>query len=149
MTSWNYRIIKKHCKRTQETTFQVHEVYYHKNGVIDCWNSKPVEPLGVSEANLRNDINAFLCAFRLPTLEEQFMNGRSYLIAEQLDRENQHLVDDYANKTSRASGYLNQILGTHLLLKQEPSLRQAYANVDKALNELHQLVDDKQLSVNT
>jgi hypothetical protein len=149
MTSWNYRVIKKYSACTQETTFQIHEVYYRNNGTIDCWNSEPVEPLGVSEANLRNDIHAFLCAFRLPILEKQYINGQAHLIAEQPLTENHHLIEDYASKTSRASGYLSQILGSHILLKQDPSLRQAYANVDRALNELHQLVDNKQLSLNT
>ena len=145
MTTWNYRVIKKTCSRTQEVTYQIHEVYYNPDGSIDCWNSTPVEPLGVSEANLRNDINAFLAAFREPAFEERFYKGKAYLVAEQQKARTQDLQADYVSKTSRASGYLNQILGSHLLLKKEPVLRQAYQKVDQALTELHELVDNQQL----
>lgn len=143
MTTWNYRVIKKTCDYTQETTYQVHEVYYSDEGVIECWNDSPVEPLGISENSLRNDIQALLGAFRLPTLEENFINGKAKLISEYRHTDNEDLQADYISKASRASGYLSQILGNHLLLKTEPALRQAYERVDQALVDLHEIADSK------
>ena len=147
MTTWNYRVIKKTCAHTQEVTYQIHEVYYFDDGNIDCWNHSPVEPLGVSEPGLRNDIQSFLAAFRLPILEERFVNGKAKLVAERLPVYSEDLQADYVSKTSRASGYINQILGNHLLLKREPALRQAYDKVDQALAELHEIVDSKLYAV--
>lgn len=139
-TSWNYRVIKK-TSPGGEVTFQIHEVYYQADGSIDCWNHVPVEPLGVSENSLRNDIQAFLAAFRLPVLEEHYINGKARLLAERVPRRSEDMLSDYLSKTSRASGYLYQVLGNHLVLKQNPALREAYDKVDQALAELHRLVN--------
>jgi hypothetical protein len=146
MTTWNYRVIRKKCADTREITYQIHEVYYLVDGNIDCWNHVPVEPLGMSEPGLRNDIQSFLGAFRQPLLEERYINGKSKLVEERLNDTDKGLHADYVSKTSRASGYLNQILGNHLLLKQEPSFRQAYDKVDQALTELHEVVNSKQFA---
>lgn len=143
MTTWNYRIIKKTCAYTHQITYQVHEVYYSAEGVIECWNDQAVEPMGESENNLRNDIQSFLGAFRLPVLEENIINGKARLINEYRHKGNEDLQADYVAKVSRASGYLSQILGNHLLLKTEPALRQAYERVDQALTDLHEIADSK------
>lgn len=143
MTTWNYRVIRKTCAQTQDVTYQIYEVYYRTDGSVDCWSNIPVEPLGVSEPGLRNDIQSFLGAFRLPVLEQHYINGKAVLIAEKISNPKKDLQADYVGKASRAAGYINQILGNHLLLKQEPGLRQAYDKVDKALTELHAIVDNK------
>ncbi len=144
MTTWNYRVIKRTCSQSKEIIYQIHKIYYHDSGSIDSWNHTPVEPLGVSESGLRNDIRSFLSAFQLPVLEEKFFNGRARLIPESTPEIGEDLQLDYANKTSRASGYIYQMLGNHLLLKNEPALRQAYDRVDQALADLHQIADGKQ-----
>jgi hypothetical protein len=143
MTTWNYRVIRKKCANTREVTYQIHEVYYLADGSIDCWNHTPVEPLGVSEPGLRNDIQSFLGAFRQPLLEERYINGKAKLVAERMSEPGKDLQADYVSKTTRASGYINQILGNHLLLKLEPRLRPAYDKVDQALAELHDIVNNK------
>jgi hypothetical protein len=143
MTTWNYRVIKKACTRAQENTYQIHEIYYNDDGSIDCWNDTPVEPLGVTEPGLRNDIHSFLGAFRLPVLEEHLINGKSQLLSENMSKSRNDLQADYASKANRASSYIYQILGSHLLLKQEPAVRQAYDRVDQALADLYSAVDSK------
>jgi len=143
MTTWNYRVIKRTCPHSNDVTYQVHEVYYGENGGIDCWNDTPVEPLGISESNLRNDIRSFLGAFQLPVLEQCYTAGKSMLVPEAVTGNSKDLQADYVSKTSRASGYIYQILGNHLLLKKEPELREAYNKVDQALADLHELVDKK------
>ncbi len=144
MTTWNYRVIRKTCADTREVTYQIHEVYYQADGSIDCWNHVAVEPLGTSEPALRNDIQSFLRAFRLPVLEEHYINGKAKLLAERPMKVDEDLHADYVNKTTRAAGYLNQILGNHLLLKNEPNLRRAYNKVDQALAELHAILENSE-----
>lgn len=137
MTTWNYRVIRKTCPTSGDSTYQIHEVYYRPDGGIDCWTQEPVEPLGVSEAQLRNDVHAFLSAFRLPVLEQRYLLGQLCLVEERLSVDRREaLQSDYRSRANRASGYLSQILGNHLLLKQAPQLRDAYERVDQALVEL-------------
>lgn len=137
MANWNYRVIRKSCQRTGTVTYQVHEVYYAEDGRIDCWTQQPVEPLGTSEAQLRNDVHAFLAAFRQPVLEEKLVLGQLQLVEEKVERSaGEDLERDYKNRVSRASGYLFQMLGNHLLLKQDSRLRKAYDVVDQALTKL-------------
>lgn len=142
MANWNYRVIRKSCQRTGATTYQVHEVYYTEDGFIECWTQQPVEPLGTSEAQLRNDVHAFLAAFRQPVLEEKFVLGQLQLVEEKIERQGVgDLERDYKNRASRASTYLFQILGNHLLLKQDANLREAYAKVDQALTQLWEMLE--------
>jgi hypothetical protein len=142
MANWNYRVLRKRCAKTGMETLQIHEVYYAEDGSVDCWTQQPVEPLGTSEPQLRNDVHAFLAAFRKPVLEEKMVLGQLQLVEEKnaavaLD----DLRRDYLSRTSRASGYLFQMLGNHLLLKQNPSLAAAYDQVDRALAELSGAVE--------
>src|SRR5690242_2918415 len=123
MATWNYRVIRKTCPNTGLTTYQIHEVYYAEDGTIDCWTQQPVEPLGVGEAQLRNDVYGFLSAFRLPVLEEKIVMGQMRLVEENRSGNLHDLQLDYKGRASRASGYLFQMLGNHLLLKQDPNLR--------------------------
>lgn len=144
MTRWNYRVIRKLDDQSHSDTFQIHEVYYRDDGSIECWTQTPVEPLGISESQLRNDIHAFLAAFRLPILREVLRSGRTELMEERAANPRERdLQADYKARTGRASGYLNQILGNHLLLRQDEDLRSAYERVDSALAELYALADRK------
>lgn len=140
MTTWNYRILKKQSSLGGEPNYQIHEVYYRGDGSIDCWTQEPVEPLGVSEAQLRNDIQSFLAAFRRPVLEERHINGRNVLVEERRGTADADLVADYRERSARASHYLYQMLGHDLLLRQDPSLRAAYERVETALADLHEHV---------
>lgn len=143
MTTWNYRVIRKNCPNGGQPTYQIHEVYYRENGSIDCWTQAPVEPLGISESQLRNDVHAFLAAFRLPVLEEKMVRGQALLVEERYAGRRDALQREYSSLASRASGYLFQVLGSHLLLKQDPELREAYDRVDRALEELCELAARK------
>jgi hypothetical protein len=143
MTTWNYRVIKRSCPDTSEVTYQVHEIFYGDDGAIESWNDTPVEPMGLTESSLRNDINSFLSAFRKPVLVQKYAFGKAILVEEAKAIRHQDLELDYASKASRASNYLFQVLGSHLLLKQEPALREAYERVDQALADLHEIVDSR------
>jgi len=143
MTTWNYRVIRTvgpvSGPHPGDVTLQIHEVYYREDGAIDCWTQQPVEPLGTSESQLRNDIHAFLAAFRLPVLEERQVRGKSVLVEEKTSHTTTDIQRDYLGRVDRASGYLFQVLGNHPLLKQNPPLRQAYENLEQALLELREL----------
>lgn len=137
MTTWNYRVICKAAPFSGEPTYQVHEVYYREDGSIDCCTQQPVEPLGVSEAQLRDDIHAFLAAFRLPVLEERQQHGKVVLVEEAV-APTSDIQRDYLSRIGRASGYLLQVLGNHPLLKQDPALRRAYEQFEQALAVLRE-----------
>ncbi|MET0380140.1 MAG: hypothetical protein ABW049_14200 [Spongiibacteraceae bacterium] len=115
MTTWNYRVICKTAPIAGDAVYQIYEVYYREDGSIDCWTQQPVEPLGVSESQLRNDIHAFLAAFRMPVLAERQHLGKVVLVEEKVSA-GPDLQRDYLGRVSRASGYLFQVLGNHLLL---------------------------------
>ena len=137
MANWNYRVLRKTCAKTGQVTLQIHEVYYTEDGDIDCWTQQPVEPLGTTEAELRNDVHAFLAAFRKPVLEEKLVLGQLQLVEERRARQPEdEMRREYRNRASRASGYLFQMLGNHLLLKQDEAMSTAYDRVDKALIDL-------------
>jgi hypothetical protein len=138
MTTWNYRVICKTAPIAGDATYQIHEVYYREDGSVDCWTQQPVEPLGVSEPQLRNDIHAFLAAFRMPVLLERQQLGKVVLVEEQISA-SPDLQGDYLGRVNRASGYLFQVLGNHLLLKQDPALRRAYDQLEQALLALRDL----------
>lgn len=141
MATWNYRVIRKTCPNTGLNTYQIHEVYYCEDGTIDCWTQQPVEPLGTAESQLRNDVYGFLSAFRLPVLEEKIVMGQMRLVEEYRAGDLHDLQREYKGRASRAAGYLFQMLGNHLLLKQDPELRRAYDKVEQALNELCDLAE--------
>jgi hypothetical protein len=142
MTNWNYRVIRKQCPASGDITYHVHEVYYREDGHIDCWTQEPVQPLGITEAQLRNDIYAFLSAFRLPVLEQCYHHGELCLVEQRLPRgDRDSLQADYHGRATRAAGYLFQMLGNHLLLKQDPELRRAYDRLEQAITELCTLSD--------
>ena len=137
MANWNYRVIRKVSAPTGIVTYQVHEVYYTEGGGIDCWTQQPVEPLGTTESELRNDVHAFLAAFRKPVLEEKLVLGQLQLVEEKIPHVQQdELRHEYKNRAARATGYLFQMLGNHLLLKQDVAMSEAYDRVDRALTDL-------------
>lgn len=142
MVTWNYRVIAKRCPKSGLLTYQIHEVYYTEDGGIDCWTQQPVEPLGTSEAHLRNDLHAFLAAFRSPVLEEKLVLGQLQLVEEKhAGKIDEDLRVDYRGRVNRASGYIFQMLGNHLLLKQDAHLRAAYDKFDAALSELNDALE--------
>jgi hypothetical protein len=56
MSHWNYRIIRKYHEESDSSTYQIHEVHYDDENMIEGWIQSPLGPMGVSLAELRNDI---------------------------------------------------------------------------------------------
>ncbi|OQY11574.1 MAG: hypothetical protein B6I31_04660 [Desulfobacteraceae bacterium 4572_19] len=80
MAHWNHRVIHKHHQQTDEHTYQVHEVYYDDNGIIDKWTASPVVPMGETPDELREEIRYFIKAFQKPVLIEASEGGKEKLI---------------------------------------------------------------------
>ncbi len=80
MSHWNHRIIEKYHKETNTSTYQIYEVYYKDDGIIESWTESAVEPMGETVDELREDISFFMKAFQKPVLKEEMENGRLVLV---------------------------------------------------------------------
>ena len=80
MSHWNHRIIKRHDKKANITTFQIHEIYYNDNNEIEGWTESPVAPMGESMAELREDLQHFVEALEKPVFEEKIQNAQEVLV---------------------------------------------------------------------
>lgn len=83
MSHWNYRVIRKYHKESDSRTYHIHEVYYGEKNNIEGWTQSPVEPMGESLAELRNDIQCFLKAIQKPVLTEIIKNGKEVLVIDE------------------------------------------------------------------
>ena len=77
--SWNYRVIRR-PDGGHGFTYQIHEVFYKKDGTPDVWSADPVAALGETGEELREDIGYMLRAFSKPVLIERKSNGEINLI---------------------------------------------------------------------
>jgi hypothetical protein len=55
--SWNYRVVKKRHHLTDETIYQIHEVYYDHTGAIEYWSLNAMKPFGLTPDELARDCN--------------------------------------------------------------------------------------------
>ena len=138
--SWNYRVIRKRHAETDTVTYQIHEVYYGEDREIEHWTNDPVEPLGETVAELREDIRCFLHAFRHQILEEKATGDGPALATDDSDSPiNDGHYFELLDRASVAVDYVSQFVGSHPLLKREQSLRETYERAGEALAELYQL----------
>ena len=136
----DYRVVRKRHTETDTVTFQIHEVYYGEDREIAHWTEDPVEPLGETEAELREDIGYFLQAFRFPILEEKATSDGPSLAPDDSDTAiNDGHYFELMDRTSVAVDYVNQFVGSHPLVRNERSLRETYEKAEEALAELYQL----------
>jgi len=77
---WNYRVIKRQETPEGEPSYQIHEVYYDRDGKIEMRICDPVEPSGESLEELRGDLEHFSEALQKPVLVETQSYGRDVLI---------------------------------------------------------------------
>lgn len=68
MSHWNYRVIKKQCKKTGEVYFQIHEVYYNNAGEIIGVTKNAAAPLGDDEEDLQGELALINIALDRPVL---------------------------------------------------------------------------------
>ncbi len=137
--TWDYRVIRKRHTETDSVTYRVHEVYYGEDGSIENWTEEPVEPLGETPQELREDIRYFLQAFRFPILEEKPIDGGSTLLPDESDNPiNDGHYFELMDRASVAVDYIYQFIGSHPLIRKERTLRETYERAEEALAELYQ-----------
>jgi len=71
MGRWNYRVIKRKHEESKTVSYQIHEVYYKKNGKIKGWTKNPVSVHGEDINELFGDFSNYKKAIFQPTLEER------------------------------------------------------------------------------
>ena len=139
--TWNYRVVRKYHQGSDETSYQIHEVYYDGNGNIETWTENSVGSFGETVEELREDIRFFLSAFRKPVLEEKQVNQKIVLISDDVvELINEGHYFELLDRTSIALDYIYQFLGCHPLLKKETQLKELYDRAEEALAELYQEV---------
>lgn len=139
MSYWDYRVIRKRYPESDAISYQIHEVYYADNGSIEHWTEDPVQPLGETAEELREDIRFFLQAFRCPILEWKEVDGEWTLIPDEADSPiNEDHYFEFMDRASVVVDYVYQFLGSHPLLKKETRLREVYERAEEALAELYQ-----------
>lgn len=84
--SWNYRVVEKNISDkvdcsdiTYDTTiYEIHEIYYDKDGNIIMWSEEAVSPYGKGHIkDLEVDIKFMFEACSKPTLKESDLIGIS------------------------------------------------------------------------
>jgi|TARA_R110002167_G_scaffold147043_1_gene339026 hypothetical protein len=55
---WNHRVMKQ--KDGDDDYYQIHEVYYKKNGKVDGYTARGTSPCGNSLQELREDLELML-----------------------------------------------------------------------------------------
>jgi hypothetical protein len=139
MSHWNYRIIEKYHKKTDITTYHIHEVYYTDDGIIESWTESAVEPMGETVDELREDIRFFIKAFQKPVLKEETENGKPVLVPQNDIQEiNDGHYFELMDRTGVAVDYIYQFLGCHPVIRKEDKLRELYEQAENALAELYQ-----------
>ena len=77
--SWNYRVVEKSITYKVDcsditydtTTYEIHEVYYDKDGNITMWSAEAITPYGEGHIkDLEVDIKFMLEACSKPVLKE-------------------------------------------------------------------------------
>ncbi len=138
MAYWNYRIIKRTAE--ESATYGIHEVYYDKKDEAESWTGEPVEPMGESLGELREDIFHFMSAFRYPVLVEAEESGKKRLIAEDesspVNREHYHEVMDRA---SVVMAHFDEFVASHPAVKADERLKAAAQSIVDALYAFYSL----------
>lgn len=141
MSHWNYRVIRKYHEESDSSTYQIHEVYYDDENMIEGWTQSPVEPMGESLAELRNDIQYFIKAFQKPVLTEIIKNEKEVLIVnEEVAEINSGHYPELLDRSWVATDYLHQFIGSHPVVRNNRELFEIYLKAEEALSLLYQRV---------
>lgn len=136
--TWNYRVLRK-SDEPGETVYRIHEVYYADDGSIDGWTVEPVQPLGESPSELREDIRYFLSAFRKPVLEEAEEDGKPVLRPLEDEQElNEGHYFELMDRASVALDHCYQFVGSHPVTQRHEALRALYEKAEEALYRVYQ-----------
>jgi len=138
MAHWNHRVLWI-PDESGGGVYRVHEVYYDDDGRIEGWTAGPVEPLGESLSELREEIRYFLTALRSPVLEEVEEEGRCVLRpVEDSPAINEGHFLEVMDRASVALDYCYQFVGSHPVIRRSETLRTLYDQAEDVLSRLYQ-----------
>lgn len=71
---WNHRVMRRICPDTGIPMYQIHEVFYNKEGdgeegLVAGWTESPVEPFGETKKELKKDLKRMLDSLDKPVLD--------------------------------------------------------------------------------
>jgi len=136
--SWNHRVLWVEDD-SGGGIYRIHEVYYAEDGRIEGWTAGPVEPLGESLSELREEIRYFLTALRRPVLEEVEEEGRCVLRpVEDSPEINEGHFFEVMDRASVALDYCYQFVGSHPVTRSNETLRALYDQAEDVLCRLYQ-----------
>lgn len=69
--SWNYRIMTLDGGKT----FEIHEVYYSRDGIPNSYTENAISPVGDSITELMDDLTYMMEAFKKPILTPEDFPG--------------------------------------------------------------------------
>jgi len=138
MGHWNHRVLWV-ADESGGGAYRVHEVYYDDDGRIEGWTAGPVEPLGESLSELREEIRYFLTALRRPVLEEAEDEGRCILrqVGDSPAINDGHFFE-VMDRASVALDYYYQFVGSHPVTRRSETLRTLYDQAEDVLSRLYQ-----------
>ncbi len=143
MSHWNYRVIRKYHEESDSSTYHIHEVYYDDENIIEGWTQSPVEPIGESLVELRNDIQYFSKAFQKPALIESINDGKEVLdFDEEVSEINSGHYPELLDRSWVATDYLYQFIGSHPVVRKNRELYEIYSKAEEALSQLYQRVGE-------
>lgn len=65
--TWNYRVLE-HVDLSHDKWYQVHEVYYNKDGSITSCTEDAIAPFGETVEELQDVVELMKAAFAMPTI---------------------------------------------------------------------------------
>ncbi|MBQ0758040.1 MAG: hypothetical protein KBT72_00185 [Zhongshania sp.] len=77
--SWNYRVLQ-HLDHDGDPYYEIHEVYYSKDGAIEGWTANSVGPAGSDPQELEKDIKLLKVALTRPILKAVVDGERELLV---------------------------------------------------------------------
>ena len=77
--SWNYRVLQ-HLDHDGDPYYEIHEVYYSKDGAIEGWTANSVGPAGSAPQELEKDIELLKVALTRPILKAVVDGEREILV---------------------------------------------------------------------
>lgn len=116
---------------------------FNDENMIEGWTQSPVEPMGESLAELRNDIQYFLKAFQKPVLTETMKNDKEVLVVdEEVGKVNSGHYPELFDRSWVATDYLYQFIGSHPVVRNNRELFEIYSKAEEALSLLYQRVGE-------
>lgn len=77
--SWNYRVLQ-HLDHDGDPYYEIHEVYYSKDGAIEGWTANSVGPAGSDTQELEKDTKLLKVALTRPILKSVVDGEREILV---------------------------------------------------------------------